>query len=163
VDYNYTYTYPVDSVDPTNAVASAAFIGVLLFFVFILFIASYAIGAFLLGRIFKKADTPQWIAWVPVYNTWKMLEIGGQQGFWSILLFIPIVNIVAIVFTYIAMYNIGLKLGKDDWFVLLAIFLPLIWMIWLAFDDSTWAVEKKAAPTKTKTAPAKKTTRKKSA
>ncbi len=76
---------------------------------------------------------------MPIYNTWKLLEIGGQQGFWAVLGVIPIINIVSSVFTYIAMYHIGKRLGKDDWFVLLAIFLPLVWLIWLAFDDSKWS------------------------
>ena len=36
------------------------------------------------------------------------------------------------------MYKIGLKLGKEGAFVLLAIFLPIVWLIWLAVDKSTW-------------------------
>lgn len=89
-------------------------------------------------RIFKKAGTQPWAAWVPVYNNWKLLEIGGQHGFWAILSFIPIVNIVAAVYVIIAMYNIGLKLGKGGAFVVLALFLPIVWLIWLAVDGSTW-------------------------
>lgn len=101
-------------------------------------IISYAIVAFLLGQIFKKAGQRQWPAWVPIYNNWKLLELGGQSGFWAILALIPYVGFVTLVFTYIAMYHIGLKLGKAPWFVAIAIFLPLIWLAWLAFDDSTW-------------------------
>lgn len=67
-----------------------------------------------------------------------MLEIGGQQGFWAILAIIPFVNIISAVFTYIAMYNIGLKLGKDGAYVLLAIFLPPVWFILMAIDKSPW-------------------------
>jgi hypothetical protein len=40
---------------------------------------------------------------------------------------------------YIAQYRIGLKLGKPGAFVLLAIFLPLVWYVWLACDDSKWS------------------------
>ena len=39
---------------------------------------------------------------------------------------------------YIAMYNIGLKLGKEGIFVLLAIFLSPVWLTWLAVDKSVW-------------------------
>lgn len=102
---------------------------------------AYVINALLLGRIFKKAGVAQWIAWVPFYNQWKMLEIGGQQGFWAILQVIPIANIVSVVFEYIAMYHIGKKLGKPDAFVLWAIFIPIVWFIWLAVDDSKWGDE----------------------
>ena len=85
---------------------------------------------------------------MPVYNTWKLLEIGGQQGFWAVLALVPFVNIVSAIFVYIAMHNIGKKLGKEDWFVILAIFLPLVWLIWLAFDDSKWAGAKATTPAK---------------
>jgi len=122
----------------------------MLFFVLIISVALYAVHAFLLGKIFTKAGVPAWKAWVPVYNSWVTLELGGQQGFWAVLALVPVVNIVSVVFLYIAMYNIGLKLGKEGTFVLLAIFLPLVWYIWLAVDGSTWKGKHAA-----KTAPAK--------
>lgn len=131
----YSYDHYQDM--PGDAVAISIFFSFLMFLLIMAFVA-YAVTSWLLGRIFKKAGVEQWIAWVPVYNTWKLLEIGGQQGFWAILGLIPIVNLVSAVFVYIAMFNIGKRLGKEDWFVLIAIFLPLVWLIWLAFDDSKW-------------------------
>ena len=80
-----------------------------------------------------------------------MLELGGQKGWWAILMLVPVVNIVALVFYFIAAYYIGLKLGKEGVFVLLAIFLPIVWLIWLAFDKSTW---NNAAPAAAVAAPA---------
>lgn len=143
---DYTYTSHSSDVDP--AVAAAIFGGIM-FFTLIFIAIMYVVHAFLLGRIFKKAGVEQWKAWVPVYNTWVLLELGGQQGFWAILAFIPFVNIVAAVFAIIAMYEIGLKLQKSGAFVILAIFLPTVWMIWLAFDSSTWKGKKVAAATAT--------------
>jgi len=143
---NYDTTMPDNmymndpsTVDPTTtaAVSGAAAVFFLLFMIIIL-AAAYVVHALLLGRIFKKAGVEQWKAWVPIYNMWVLLELGEQKGFWAVLMILPIVNIVSIVFMYIAMYNIGLKLGKDGAFVLLAIFLPLVWYIWLAVDKSTW-------------------------
>ncbi len=115
----------------------AVFVGLFGFFA-IVAIVSYVIHALLLARIFKKAGVEQWIAWVPFYNAWKTLELGGQQGFWAILMIIPFVSIVAAIFVYIAMYNIGLKLQKEGWFVLIAIFFPIVWYAWLALDSSKW-------------------------
>jgi len=112
---------------------------------------AYVLVAFFLSRIFKKAGVASWKGWVPVYSTWVTLELGGQAGWWTVLLFVPVVNIVALVFLYIAMYNIGLKLGKSGAFVLLAIFLPLVWYIWLAFDQSRWNTP--GTPSATGTAP----------
>lgn len=105
----------------------------------VLALIGYVISAYLLSRIFKKAGVAEtWAAWVPVYNTWKLLELGGQKGYWAVLMFVPIVNIVALVFLLIAMYHVGLGFGKESWFVLLAIFIPIIWLGILALDNSTW-------------------------
>lgn len=132
--YTDDYTYTSSSSSTLDPAAAAAAILFTLFFALI----AYVLTALFLGRIFKKAGVASWIAWVPFYNSWKMLEIGGQQGFWAILTVLPIVQIVSAIFMYIAMYNIGLKLGKSGAFVVLGIFLPIVWLIWLAVDNSTW-------------------------
>jgi len=146
MDYTYDYTYTSPS-SAGDVAATAAIVGAVFLFVVFFALIAYVITAWLLGRIFKKAGLPQWAAWVPVYNNWKLLELGGQQGFWAVLALIPIVNIIAAIFIFIAMYHIGKKLGKDDWFVLLAIFVPIVWLIWLAFDDSKWQGKKPATKT----------------
>lgn len=130
-------SYDSYNVDMSNAAANAVFGGLMLFFVIAL-IVTYAIMAFLLSRIFKKAGVEGWKAWVPVYNTWITYELGGQKGWWALIMLVPVASIVAVVFLYIAMYEIGLKLGKEGYFVLWGIFLPIVWYVWLAFDQSTW-------------------------
>ncbi len=147
----YTTTYQTSGA--VEGAAAAAFAVMMLFAVFI----GYAITAIFLMLIFKKAGVPGWAAWVPFYNNWKLLEIGGQQGFWSVLSIIPFVNIISAIMIYIALYHIGIKLGKSGAFVVLAIFLPLVWIIWLAVDKSVWNDE--ASPSRslhkpTSTAPA---------
>jgi hypothetical protein len=136
MDYNnYYYT---TSYTPADSAAAAGFALFAIFMGLIFVAATYVVGALLLGQIFHKAGVPRWVAWVPFYNNWKFLEIGGQPGFWAILAVIPVVNIVAAVFMYISMYYVGLKLGKPGVFILLGIFLPLVWFIWLAVDKSKW-------------------------
>jgi hypothetical protein len=142
--YNDPYLYDTGPSTATDVVAAGAIMSLILF-ALVLSVAFYVINAILLGRIFNKAGVPGWKAWVPVYNGWTLLELGGQQGFWAVLALIPVVNIVAAVFMYIAMYNIGLKLGKEGAFVLLAIFLPIVWLVWLAVDSSTWEKPKVSA------------------
>lgn len=120
---------------------------------FLLFILiAYVVNSIFLAKVFKKAGVEGWKAWVPVYNLWVMLELGDQPGWLSLLsltVIIPIVNIVTplilAVFSAIAAYKIGLKFGKDGVFVLLYIFLPIVWVIWLAVDDK--AVWKGSSPT----------------
>lgn len=141
------------SFNTTGSEAAAAGIGIgFIIFSIIFGIAIYVLYALLLGRIFKKAGLAQWPAWVPVYNSWKLLEIGGQKGFWSLFVLIsgiPVVGLLSIVtavFMYISMYHIGKKLGKDGSFVLWGIFLPIVWFIWLATDKSTWKDSASTAP-----------------
>jgi hypothetical protein len=137
---DYSTLTPADS-----ATAAAAFVAFSFFF-FIFAVGVYVVAALCLMSIFKKAGVKPWIAWVPFYNQWKFLEIGGQQGFWAVLAIIPVVNIVSAIFVYIAMYHVGKKLGKEGPFVLLGIFLPLVWYIWLAVDKSTWNDQASTAP-----------------
>jgi hypothetical protein len=139
----YDYNYSSSNVDPAAAAAITA--GVIVFMLIVAAV-TYILFAIFLSKVFKKAGVPSWIAWVPFYNSWKLLEIGGQQGFWAVLAIIPIVNYVSAVFMYIAMYHIGKKFGKDGAFVLLAIFLPIVWLIWLAVDKSTWNDKASTAP-----------------
>jgi hypothetical protein len=144
VDEYYTTTTTTMTPEETAAGVTVGIVVIIISLIFA--IGAYVIKALLLGRIFKKAGLAQWPAWVPVYNSWKMLQIGGQQGWLILLAFIPLVQIVAVVFMYIAMYNIGLKLQKSGAFVLLAIFLPLVWLIWLAVDSSKWDESLSNAP-----------------
>jgi Family of unknown function (DUF5684) len=105
----------------------------------------YAIFAFLLGKIFVKAGVESWKAWVPVYNQWAFLEIGGQKG-WIVLLSllspIPLLGFIAslivAVYSCIAAYNIGQGMGKDGLWVVLYIFLPVIWLAVFALDSSRY-------------------------
>ncbi|NCU29928.1 hypothetical protein EOM60_04975 [Candidatus Saccharibacteria bacterium] len=111
----------------------------LLFFVYMLFIlAFYVVYAIFLGKIFKKAGVDSYKAWIPIYNTWKTLEIGGQQGFWAILGLLPVINIVTAVLTYLAMHNINKKLGYEVSMTVLAILLPFVWVIVVGLSKNEW-------------------------
>lgn len=139
--YQYSSTTTGDTANTAGGV-------VVLLIALVVGLAMYALFAYLMGRIFKKAGVEAWKAWVPVYNSWVLLELGGQAGWWAIVSLLPFVGIVGAVFQYIAMYQIGLRLGKEGWFVLLAIFLPVVWIAWLALDQSTWQSDTaSAAPT----------------
>lgn len=145
-DNSYYYSSP-STLSSGDAAALAGFSLMFMLAVFVFAAAAYVVAALCLMRIFKKAGvTNAWAAWVPFYNNWKLLEIGGQQGFWAVLAVVPVVNIVSAIFMFIAMYHVGKKLGKPDAFVLLAIFLPVVWLIWLAVDKSTWSDKASSAP-----------------
>lgn len=140
------YYYTTSNGTGDDAYAAAALILISMLFSIVIGLGLYIVFALCLMNIFRKAGVKPWIAWVPFYNNWKLLEIGGQQGFWAVLAIVPIANIVSAVYMYIAMYHIGKKLGKDDIFVLLGIFLPIVWLIWLAVDKSKWNDKASSAP-----------------
>lgn len=99
-------------------------------------IVFYIIISFFMGMMFKKAGIPAWKAWVPILNSWTFLEMGGQKGWLSLLSFIPVIQLIPIVFMCIAAYRIGLNFGKEAWFVVLYIIAGPVWIIWLAVDKT---------------------------
>lgn len=145
----YSYQYN----DPTAAGPSAGMVLAFVLFSVLLALIVYVVTAIFLSKIFRKAGIEGWKAWVPIYNTWVLLEMGEQPGWLALLLlagWIPVVGfipaLVTTVFLYIAMYKIGMKFGKGGEFVLLAIFLPIVWVIWLAVDSkAVWNGSKPAA------------------
>lgn len=138
-----------NNISEAEALSGAAFLAIFMSFLVIGLIFGALVYVFVsicLMRIFRKAGVKPWIAWIPFYNNWKFLEIGGQPGFWAVLTIIPVVNIVSTIFLYIAMYHIGKKLGKESAFVVVGILLPYVWYPWLAFDKSTWNDAASTAP-----------------
>lgn len=143
--YNSTY-----GTSASSSADAGAMVGIFVGIAVVALIA-YVVTSFFLGKVFQKAGVPAWKAWVPIYNQWVFLELGGQHG-WISLLFlagiIPFVGfigtIIATVFACIAAYRIGLNFGKEGVFVLLYIFLGIVWIIWLAVDKT--AVWKPGAP-----------------
>lgn len=101
-------------------------------------ICLYPLLSYLLGRIFKKAGVAAWKAWVPLYSTWIMLELGDQKGWWAVVMLIPLIGLIGVVPLIVAYYNVSRAFGKGSFFFLLAIFIPPLWTAWLALDHSVW-------------------------
>ena len=81
---------------------------------------------------------PAWQAWVPVLNNWRTYEIGDNKGYWSLLAFIPAINIVSIVFLIISIHHINLKLRYGMGMTVLYLFMPLIWVIIAGLSKEPW-------------------------
>ncbi len=117
------------------------FIGVTLF----LALAYWVLLSFALSRFFAKVGVESWIAWVPIYQFWKWLEIGGFTGAIALLYLIPGARIAASVCLYIGMYRTGIAFKKDPAFLVLGIFLPFVWAFMLAGASETYEPELIAA------------------
>lgn len=119
--------------------AQAAAIGIIAFIIgAVVALFMYIIVAIFLGKLFKKAGIPAWQAWVPILNSWKMFELGGKPGFWAVLAIVPVLNIVSAIFGIIAMHNINLKLRYDAGMTVLAVLVPLVWLIVVGTSKHAW-------------------------
>lgn len=86
-------------------------------------IVLYAFFSYTLMVIGQKLSVPNaWLAWIPIANIWVMCRAAGKPGWWVILFFIPLVNLI---FALWVIFAIPPRLGKSRWLGLL-IFLPLV-------------------------------------
>lgn len=95
-------------------------------------------------KIFQKAGREWWEAIIPVYNMYVMLKIVGKPGWWIILYFIPLVNIIV---SIIVLHNLSKKFSKGVGFTLGLIFLPFIFYPILGFGDALYVHLQTEAPT----------------
>lgn len=52
-------------------------------------------------KVFTKAGQPGWGAIIPIYNMYLLCVIAGKPGWWILLCFIPIVNIVVSILIFL--------------------------------------------------------------
>mgnify|MGYP000633952082 CR=1 FL=1 len=101
-----------------------------LFLVFILlFILIPLAGTW---KTFTKADKPGWAAIIPFYNFYVMLEIGDNEWWWLLVLFVPIVNLYA---AYKAHAGVARAFGQGIGFAIGLWFLPFIFFPLLGFGN----------------------------
>lgn len=135
-DYTYTTTTTTTTSDPATLAALSAFF--MAYFVFV--IVLYLVVAFILSKVFTKADKPAWAAFVPLYNGWVLFEIGGKPGWWVLLGLIPFVGgIILFVLSIIVSLEIAKRFGKSSTFGIIGLWLfSIIGYAILAFDDSKY-------------------------
>ena len=120
------------------AAAFGLFMALYFGILFFVLIGTYILMSASLMQLFKKVGISPGAAWVPIYQYWKWLELGGQKGWLSLLTFIPLANYVTWVFLYIGMYRTGLAFRKDGAFLVLGIFLPYVWCFMLGSRSAVY-------------------------
>ncbi len=73
-----------------------------------------------LWRVFAKAGQPGWACLIPIYNAYILLKIAGRPGWWLVLFFIPLVNIVI---SLIVSIDIAKAFGQGAVFGVVLLFL----------------------------------------
>ncbi len=95
-------------------------------------------------RIFQKANHAWWEAIIPIYSTYILIKITGKPGWWIILLFVPIVNIVIYI---IVTHQLSIKFGYGGWFTVGLLFVPFVFYPIIGLGDSVYMPERAAATT----------------
>lgn len=73
--------------------------------------------------IADKTGTPNpWLAWIPIANIYLMCKIADMSGWWTIVFFIPLVNIVI---TIVVWMKIAEALIMPNWLGIL-MFIPYL-------------------------------------
>ncbi len=102
----------------------------------LLYLAVIALVIASFWKVFVKAGQPGWAAIVPFYNQYILSQIAGLEIIWFILLFVPIVCIVA--WFKIAL-GVAEKFGKSQGFGIGLALLSFIFFPILGFGDAKYA------------------------
>lgn len=86
-------------------------------------------------KVFTKAGQPGWASLIPIYNIYIMCKIAGRPGWWVLLMFIPLVNIIIAI---ILLIDISKSFGMGVGFGLGLIFLGIIFWPILGFGSATY-------------------------
>jgi uncharacterized membrane protein YhaH (DUF805 family) len=86
-------------------------------------------------KVFQKAGEPGWAAIVPIYNLVVLMRIAGKPGWWVLLMFIPVVNLVVAI---LAIVGVAKNFGKGTGYALGLLFLSPIFYPMLAWGDARY-------------------------
>lgn len=108
----------------------------------IVWLAAVVLAVATMWKIFSKADEAGWKSLVPFYNTYTLLRIAGRNGWWFLLLGIPLVNLVLGIVVAI---DLAKHFGKSTLFGIFGLILfPYIGALMLAFGDAKYVGPKHA-------------------
>jgi hypothetical protein len=103
-----------------------------------LIITCLALAIFLIAamwRVFEKAGQPGWAAIIPIYNYYIMTKIAGKPGWWTLMLFIPGVNLIFVIWLD---NMISKSFGKDEGFTAGLVLLGVIFWPILGFGSAKY-------------------------
>lgn len=105
-------------------------------------------------KTFSKAGRPGWAAIIPIYNIYTLVKVASRPGWWVLLFFIPLVNIVM---SIIVSLDVAKAFGKSELFGIFGLWLfGFIGYPILGFGDAAYkgSGAAPAAPAAAPTAPA---------
>ena len=103
--------------------------------ILVVYIAVLVLMIVSMWKIFTKAGQPGWASIIPIYNIYVLLQIVGKPGWWLVLFFIPLVNMVIGI---IAMIALAENFGKGGGFSVGLILLGVVFFPILAFGGAQY-------------------------
>lgn len=86
-------------------------------------------------KTFEKAGEPGWAAIIPIYNIYVLIKISGNDYWWLILVFIPVINLLAAAKISI---DVADKFNKGIGYGLGLTFLSFVFYPLLGFGDAQY-------------------------
>ena len=86
-------------------------------------------------KTFEKAGHPGWAAIIPIYNMYIMCKIADRPGWWVLLMFLPLINMIIIIVLSI---DIAKNFDKGSGFGIGLAFLSFIFYPILGFGDAVY-------------------------
>lgn len=112
---NQLNSVPVDYTTTTADAGILAGVGLVFLLIYLVVIAFFVICSI---KIFQKAGRKWWEAIIPIYSTYVLLQIIKRPGWWLLLFFVPLVNIVVAIIVSIDLAKV---FGKDTVFAILGL------------------------------------------
>ena len=113
--------------NPLETVAGVFFLTVVFAFVVTVIVGMW--------KTFAKAGEPGWGVLIPIFNLYLMTRIAGRPGWWTLLMLLPLINIV---FQAIVSIGIAENFGKSALFGIGLLFLPFIFYPILGLGDAAY-------------------------
>ena len=86
-------------------------------------------------KLFTKAGKPGWHSIIPFLNFYDLFEIAGMNGWFFLLLMIPIANIIIAIMLFL---NLAKAFGKGVGFAIGLIIFEWIFILILAFGSAKY-------------------------
>jgi len=84
-------------------------------------------------RVFDKAGQPGWAAIIPIYSGYVLCEVADKPGWWVLLMFVPLVNLIIWILVSLGVAD---QFGKGAGFGVGLMLLPFIFYPILAFTEA---------------------------
>src|SRR5438093_7925652 len=115
--------------------AAAAVVGAVGLFFLMIWSAVALLMIVSMWKVFSKAGQPGWAVLIPIYNVYVLLQVAGKPGWWLILMLIPLVNLVIVILTLVAVSE---RFGKGGGFAVGLLLLPIVFYPILGFGSAQY-------------------------